>query len=75
MIELVKEKTFTTKDEKLQVFKSPILYESGKNKFAKFTCCTVSAKKREYDYPIFLAMNNGLLIALMLSKQKSVCLI
>jgi len=72
MIELVKDKVFTSKDERLQVLKSSILYESGKNKFPKFTCSTVSAKKRDYDYPIFLAINNGLLVTLILSKQKSV---
>ena len=72
MIELVKEKTISTKDEKLQVSKSSILFESGKNKFPKFTCCTISVKKREYDLPIFLAMNNGLLVAILVSKIKSV---
>jgi len=72
MIELSKEKTFTSKDERLQILKSSILFESGKNKFPKFTCCTLSAKKRDYDFPLFLAMNNGLLLAMILSKQKSV---
>jgi hypothetical protein len=48
------------------------LFESGKNKFPKFTCCTISVKKREYDLPIFLAMNNGLLVAILVSKIKSV---
>ena len=73
MIELVKERTFSTKDDKLKIFKTASSsFDTGKNKFLKFTCSTISAKKRDYDYPIFLAMNNGLLLTLIISKQKSV---
>ncbi len=70
MIELIKEKSFHMKDPKLQLFKTTILYE--KFRLPKFTCVVVSAKLKEYEYPIFLGLNNGSIICIKISKQKSV---
>lgn len=70
MIELIKEKSYSMKDPKLQLFKTAILYD--KFRLPKFTSVVVSAKVKEYECPVFLGLNNGSIICLKLSKQKSV---
>lgn len=72
MIELKKEKGFSTKDEKLQLFKKAIMYD--KFRLTKFTSGTISAKISEYNAWVFLGCNNGNVISLKLSKQRSVSL-
>jgi hypothetical protein len=70
MIELIKEKLFSNKNQKLDMFKSSILYD--KSKQLTFTCAAVSIKKREYDIPIYIGLDCGYIICLLISKQRSV---
>ena len=73
MIELIKEKSYSTKDQKLQLFKTNIMFD--KFRLPKFTCAAVSAKIKEFEAQIFLGLNNGNIICLKLSKQKSVSIL
>lgn len=70
MIELVKEKCFQSKDQKLQMVKQTILF----NKFSipKFTCSCPSSITNDNKMVIYLGMSNGNIIAMTLFKQKSV---
>jgi hypothetical protein len=70
MIELGKEKSFSTKDPKLQLFKGTIMFD--KFRLPKFTCAVISAKIREYESHILVGLNNGSIVCLKLSRQKSV---
>jgi hypothetical protein len=70
MIELIKDKLFTNKNPKLDIFKSNIFYD--KSKQLTFTCAAVSLKKRDYEIPIYLGLDCGYIICLIISKQKSV---
>lgn len=72
MIELIKEKSYNIKDQKLQLFKSSILFDIGKFKLAKFTSVVVCSKFSEFDLNIFLGISNGNIVNLKLSKQRSV---
>jgi WD40 repeat protein len=69
MIELVKEKSFGMKDQKLQLFKHAVMFD--KFKLPKFTCSVICSKSKEYDLSIYLGLNNGCIVTLKLSKQKS----
>jgi hypothetical protein len=70
MIELVKDKIFTNKNPKLDLLKSNILYD--KSKQMTFTSAAVAVKKREYDIPIYLGLDCGYIVCLIISKQKTV---
>lgn len=70
MIELIKEKSYTVKDQKLQLFKQTIMFD--KFRLPKFNCAVISAKPKEYETSLFLGMNNGTIVCFKLSKQKSV---
>ncbi len=70
MIELVKEKSFSTKDPKLQLFENRVLFD--KFRLVKFNCAVISSKNKEYETNIFIGLNTGNIICLKLSKQKSV---
>jgi hypothetical protein len=70
MIELIKEKSYSSKDQKFQIFEQKVLYD--KFKMLKFNCTIISAKPKEYELNIFLGLNTGNIICLKISKQKSV---
>lgn len=69
MIELIKEKSYTTKDQRLQLLKNTVMFD--KFKLPKFQCAVINAKPREFDINIFIGLNNGNIFCLKLSKQKS----
>ena len=72
MIELIREKSYNIKDQKLQLFKSSVLFDVGKFKLAKFTSVAICSKSNDYDLNIFLGISNGNIVILKLSKQRSV---
>ena len=62
MINLKKEKAYTVKDPKLQLFKQTIMFD--KFRIPKFNCAVVSSKMLEYDILIFIGLNNGNIVCL-----------
>lgn len=70
MIELFKEKSYTTKDPKLQLFKQTIMFD--KFRLPKFSCSIISSHSTQYEASVFIGLNNGSLLCLKLSKIKSV---
>jgi hypothetical protein len=73
MIELIKEKSYNTKDQKISLFKQQILLDNNsKQKLIKFSSLVISSKYNEYELPIFIGLNNGNIACLKLSKQKTV---
>lgn len=69
MIELIKEKSFSSKDSKLGLPKSTIMFD--KFRIPKFTSCTSSPLTNDNRIIVYLGMSTGNIIAMTIFKQKS----
>ena len=69
MIELTKEKSFNSKDSKLGLPKSTIMFD--KLKATKFTSSTTSPVSNDNKIIVYLGMSTGNIIAMTIFKQKS----
>jgi WD40 repeat protein len=69
MIELVKDKSFSIKDPKFQLFRNNVMYDKVRQN--KFNCAITSAKNKDFEFNVFIGFTNGSIVCLKLSKQKS----
>ena len=69
MIELQKEKTYSSKDPKLSITKQVIMFD--KSKSVKFNCSCNCSQLGDNRIVIYLGMTNGNIIALTLYKQRN----
>jgi hypothetical protein len=72
MIELIKEKVYSTKDGKIQSVCAKKVNLFDKFRPLKFTSSVVSSRPREYETFIYIGLSNGNILCLNISKQKSV---
>ena len=68
MIELQKEKNYTSKDPKLNITKQVIMFD--KSKTIKFNCSCNCSQMGDNRIVIYLGMTNGNIVALTLYKQR-----